>query len=369
MSYDLWERALAGEKVKHHTQPDENNEGRFRIPVKEPVLNAAGKTNGQKRIVGWTPVAYYLWEGKLVGSIGAGLEQRNMTDNEVIDLWTWCCNYPISNEIYSAVAERGEPWPDLQVSQVPDGSVVAAASVGPSKRSEGEATPPTGHTERIIDRTHNAPPEVLPEVAAAEAIDNAIGAAKDLKVTTVEEAAQAAGAANVIRDRRLAVEKTAKAKVEPLQRIYENERNKWLPLVKRAKDAEDAVRTKVADFEASERRRIAKEQLEALEKQRLIDEENQRIADRAIAAGIPEPAPVVEEVVIPQAPARVTPTYGNYKPRAKPILKFAVIEDAAKVIDFYKLNHQFIELIQKLATADIRAGLEVPGATFREGES
>ncbi len=27
-------------------------------------------------------------------------------------LWTWCCRHPIAYELYVAVAERGEPWPD-----------------------------------------------------------------------------------------------------------------------------------------------------------------------------------------------------------------------------------------------------------------
>lgn len=340
--------AVAALKI-NFSQPGEADEGYYRKPITEKH-----PTNGINTVVGWIPVSYYMWEGKLTGNIGAGEQNRNMTDAEVGDeeLWSWVVSNPIRYEWYSAVADHGDAWPDMV------------------KAEEPETTDTTGvdlSSDVAFPSDHNKPPVLLPHVEHATAIDNAIGAGKDLRVTTVAEAALAAGAANLIRDRRLTAEKVGKLKVDPLKLAYETERDNWLPKIKKAKDAEDALRKKVSDFEAAERRRVAAEQLAAMERQREQDEANARAVDRAIASAQPEPPPIVEDVVIPQAPQPVKPTYGGYVPRAKPILKFAVINDMSSALMFYKTNAQLIELIQKLATTDIRAGLEVPGATFREG--
>jgi hypothetical protein len=344
MSWLKWQDRLRGEKVLTYPQPDEEDEGYYRTLITETGINAKnGQRNGKTIPVMWgKPVAYYMLGSHLIGAIG----DRDMTENEVNDLWTYVCRYPISEDLYRDVAEKGKPWPDLPPKAVAE---VPAA-------------------DRDVTTTDNAPAEAIAlDVEHATAIDNAIGAGKDLPVTTVAEAAVASGAANIIRDRRLAAEKAAKRVVDPLKVAYEDERDKWLKSVKRAKDVEAAIRLRVSNFEIDERRRIAAEQLAALEKQREIDEANSRAADRAISRGEPEAPPEVEEVVIPQAPERVRPTYGTYTPREKPILKFAVIEDAAAVLNHFKLHADVIELIQKLATSEIRSGLTVPGATYREG--
>lgn len=395
MSYTKWQKrleiaekfptvakrreAIAALKI-NNMQPDHEDEGYYRKPVTEPKLGPDGKTNGQKTIIDWIPVAYYMHNGQLTGVIGNLEQSRLMTDREIADqeLWTWVVANPISYDDYVAVAERGEQWFDMTNPPNPTAAkiidrlvadgitpVTTAAELEAAKNVE--VVIPAANRE--VGRSDNAPPEeaIALDVEHATAIDNAIGAAKDLPVTTVPEAEIASGAANIIRERRLAAEKVAKRMVEPLKIAYDDERGKWAPPVLRAKAAEDDIRLKVSNFEIAERKRIAAEQLAALEKQREIDDANQRAADRAIAEGQPEPPPVVEEVVIPQAPEKTKPTYGSYTPRAKPVLKFAVIQDAAAVLNHFKLNYKVIELIQKLATDDIRTGLEVPGATFREG--
>lgn len=367
MSFDNWRKRLAISQ-EHKTvatrraavaalninfmTPGEADEGYYRKSITEKAENGSGRNI----VTGWTPVAYFMDDGHLVCHLGD--KEVNAFDQE---LWSWVVSNPIPYEWYQAVAERGEPWPDMkEVNVTPE----AAKEMVEQMRPVNELVPAAN---RDVTASDNKPPIEPLDVEHAAAIDNAIGAAKDLPVTNVEEAARAAGAANIIRERRLAAEKAAKRLVDPLKLAYDDERGKWLPIVNRAKNAEDAIRAKVSTFERDETRRITQEQLEAMEKQRVIDEEAARAADRAIAAGAPEPPPVVEEVVIPQAAPPVTPSYGNYKPRAKPILKFAVINDWNTTVNYFSRNPDFLELIQKLATNDIRAGLEVPGATFREG--
>ena len=112
MSFERWRARLAGEKVVTYLQPDAEDEGYYRKPITEPKLAANGQRNGQKRIIGWEPVAYFIDRGKLCGVIG----DRDMAINEVTDesRWSWVVRHPISEELYRAVAERDEPWPDLK---------------------------------------------------------------------------------------------------------------------------------------------------------------------------------------------------------------------------------------------------------------
>lgn len=389
MSYDNWRRRLALAQLPtvaarraavaalkiNFSQPGEADEGYYRKPITEKHPSG----NGQNVITGWVPVSYYMWpdqNGKLEGCIGAGDQSRNMTPDEVGDeeLWSWVVSNPINYETYQSVVEFGDPWPDQLIHQneADNRSAASNADKSPSRATvAGDALPSEqGHARTVatISNDHNKPPELLPHVEHANAIDNAIGAAKDLKVTTVQEAAIAAGAANILRDRRLAAEKAGKIKVEPLKLAYETERNNWLPPVQRAKAFEDGLRKMVSEFEIAERKRVIKEQQEALEKQRELDEANARAADRAIAAGLPEQPPVVEEVaVIPQAPERVQPTYGNYKPAAKPLRKFAVITDDVAVYKYFANTADMKDMLQRFATHAVRQGVEVPGTTFREG--
>jgi len=330
----------------NNMEPTMMDAGYYRIPLTEKH-----PTNGKNVILGYDPVALWSEGGVVVGVRG----QHEMSPEQIVDSWTWMCGHPISYELYQAVAERGEPWPDLAVESVVFRDEKTETEYRVAHDEDGQ------RTMRVIERDDNKPPEVLPEVEAAESIDNAIGAARDLPVTTAAEAAIAAGAANVIRDRRLAVEKTAKAKVTPLQMIYEEERNKWLPLVKRAKEAEGAIRVKVAEFEAAERRRVAAEQLAAIKKQEEIDEAAARAADRAIAAGQPEQPPVVEEVEIPKVPERVQPTYGSYKPRQTEKWHFDGVEDFDALYAALKDSPELKSALTVLAKAMVTAGRDVPG--------
>lgn len=354
--------AVAALKI-NFSQPGEADCGYYRKPITQK--NESG--NGHNIIVGWVPVSYFMHGDKLVGIIGAGDAARDMTDAEVTDeeLWSWVVSNPISYELYQGVVEHGDEWPDLAAPKNGTPDLVdggkTSYSTYPNETRDRHGNP------RIITKDDNKPPELLPHVEHGTAIDNAIGAGKDLPVTTVAEAALAAGAANLIRDRRLAAEKVAKVKVEPLQRAYEEERNNWLPMVKRAKDAEGVLRTAVSTFETAERKRVAAEQLEAFNRQREQDAAAARAADRAIAAGEPEQPPIVEDVVMPQAPQPTKPTYGGYRPAAKPLKKFAVITDDVAVYKYFAGTADIKSLLQRFATHAVRAGEIVPGTTTREG--
>jgi hypothetical protein len=141
-NYINWRRRLAGEKVETFLQPQAADCGYYRKPITEAVLGANGKTNGQKRVIGWIPVAYYVdafLPTVLRGLIGAGDGMRDLSEHEVTDesLWSYCCRYPIPYDVYQAVAENGEPWPDMPP---PAGAVVAVSDNAepPAEAAEGK---------------------------------------------------------------------------------------------------------------------------------------------------------------------------------------------------------------------------------------
>lgn len=365
MSFNRWRARLAGEKVVTYLQPDEDDEGYYRRPITEPKLAANGQRNGQKRIIGWEPVAYFIDRGKLCGVIG----DRDMAINEVTDesLWSWVVRYPISEETYRAVAERGEPWPDLIMNQATRDLLPQAIPTSNERLAPGtivgEIVPAAN---RDVAKSDNRPPEELPpEVEHAQAIDSAIGAAPT-KITSEAEAAIALGSKNRIAELRLAADKAGKAIYEPIYRDYKKVQAVWSPIVARAVAAEGKLQTAILTFRESERKRLAKIAAEEAAKQAAIDAANEKAAQLAIAAGRPEPAPVVEQPAPVAQPAPIAPTYGTRKLKEE-LKKFAVINDDVEVYRHFRADADLKALLEKLATNAIRSGATVPGATFREG--
>lgn len=380
MSYDNWKLRLEAAKLPtvaarraaiaklgiNFSQPGEADEGYYRKPL--TIKDPSG--NGKTIITGWVPVAYYLYDGKLVGDInGQAMSPRDVTDEQ---LWSWVVSHPIEYDLYKAVVEHGAAWPDLPtqtevefMGKVETFPVNGGASFEEMERGKiVPAEPPLDPIERIVGRDHNAPPEVLPEVEHATAIDNAIGAAPT-KVTNDGEAAIAAGSKNRIAELRLAAAKAGKARYEPLYAVYVAERNKWLPMIGRAETAEKNLQTTILSWRESERIRIEHLRQEAERLQREREWAAERAAQRAIAAAQPEPAPVVEAVApLPQM-APIEPTHGTRKVKEE-LKKFAVIVDDVEVYRHFSTNPDVRDLLQRLATMSIRAGMAVPGTTTEE---
>lgn len=344
MSFDKWRKRLAGEKVMTFTSPTIEDEGYYRKPITEKAANGSGRNI----ITGWIPIAYFIesygTEDRLVGVVG----DRDMTDNEVIELWTWCVKYPISEELYRAV-ERGEPWPDLQDAKGwtirPPGYMYSDDLADVTKTDVEPLTNWAGH--------NNPPPDeaVPPDVALADAIDNAIKAAPTT-IETDEDAALVGGSRNRIAE----LKNEANAiRVKEKQPHLDAERKvdgKWQPMIKRAETAAIGLTTLIRKHEQKKRDDAAAAEAAV-----------QRAADRAIASGEPEPPPVVVETSAPLA--QVKPTYGRAIPMTEKT--FAVIDDQDAVYKHFKRNPRMVTLLQTLAQEDVTAGLAVPGTHTRKG--
>jgi hypothetical protein len=339
-NYSRWRKRLAGESVVAFTTPDERDVGFYRLPIRERAQNAQGNNNGRWKTIGWKPVALFVsGEDDLVCQIGAVVVTSDTRDEQ----WQWFVSHPISEEVWRAVYERGQPWPDFETAET-----VPAAN-------------------REVTVADNAPPQEPLDVQHATAIDNAIAAA--LKAVTNEaQAAQALGSKNRIAELRLAADKAGKAIYEPIYRTYTTEQKKWSPIVARATAKEKELNTAILTFREKERQRIAAEQAEADRKQREIDEANQRAADRAIAAGLPEPEPVMETVDAPVVePAPILPTYGTRKLKEELHTILDSITDYDAVYAFLKGEPKVKALLLELATAKVKAGFVVPGTVTHEG--
>jgi hypothetical protein len=323
VSYDYWKAALAGEKPKMFV--DQPELGFYRKGIHE--RNAKGNN---KRI-GWMPVAVFMDGIVMTARVG----MRDVIGDDLNELWSYIAGNPISEETYRAVAERDEPWPGESIPAVP------AAN-------------------------DNSPPEVLTAADHATAIDTAIAAA--LKAVTNEtEAAQALGSKNRLAELRLAADKAGKALYEPPYREYKHLHGLWAPPVARATAKEKELNTEILRFREKERQRIEKEQAEADAKQRELDEANERAAQRAISAGIPEETPEVVEIEKPAAPAPILPTYGTRGVKEQVHTILDAITDYDAVYTFLKAEPKVKALLLELATAKVKAGFTVPGTTTREG--
>lgn len=361
MSYINWRKRLEiaklptvaarrAELTRHglaNMEPTQEDEGYYRIP--QTQKDPGG--NGKNIITGWVPVA--LWfDGGLVGV--KGTEQTTMHRNDIVDAWTWFCAHPITYETYLAVAERGEPWPDSADATWEKIKEENNLDVAGTRLAENQ--PPADEVKE----------ELPAHIRFANAVDAAISAAATLVVDSAEADAVAVGSKNRIAELRLAGEKIGKARYEPMHMAYVAERDRWLKPINAAVFAEKAINTKVLTFRESERKRLAAIAETAAREQREREEATERAAQRAIAAGTPEPPPVVVAEPVLVQPAAPAPTYGKRQVKSE-LKKFAIIEQELEVFKFFQSNEELQALLEKLATNAIRSGLTVPGATFREG--
>ena len=172
-NYDKWRKRVAGETVVAFTEPDENDCGFYRLPIRERAQNAQGNNNGRWKVTGYKPVALFVSDDGHGGRLECQAGNIFLTRHAMNEQWQWFVSHPITEDVWRAVAERDEPWPDFTSS-----AAIPAA-------------------DREVTSADNAIPEQPLDVQHATAVDNAIAAA--LKAVTSEvEATQALGSKNRI---------------------------------------------------------------------------------------------------------------------------------------------------------------------------
>jgi hypothetical protein len=373
--YANWKARLAGTAVKTYLQPQLEDAGYYRQPIVRKL------PNGQTETLGWVPVALWVENAELFGLIGVGDDMRELRDDELAgeQLWSWICRNPISYEVYKAVAENGEPWPDAPEVQL--------------AKTMGEEPVPAANRE--VTRSDNAPPEEednRPEhEKVAEKIDSAIAVSKAHAITDQKSAEIALGIVNRLAELRLSARRRGEELYKPHYNKYVMIRDQWKPPVERA-DAEEKRQTaNINSWKRAEEKRLREEaakaeaerkrlEEEALARSREQEEAAARAMDRAIANGgapatmempfeVERPEPVAAAPA-PVAPTTVAlaPTYGKRKLRDTPKEPTFTIDDYDAVYAHFKNLESVKSCLAVLVKAAVKANITVPGVTVTKEE-
>jgi hypothetical protein len=339
-SYDRWRQRLAGEKVVTYTEPDAQDLGFYRLPIKERKKNAAGENNGQWKTIGFKPVALYIAGENLacqIGNLGIDDDQRN-------DAWTSFVRHPITEEVWRAVAERGEPWPDFAA---PDAAAAKAIVEGrftemePLGDSKSPAPPHLDIKARLV--------ALKASVSAFAKIesDEQSSAARGLQAQFLELKGEAAGH----------YEQASRPLLEQQKKLREI----WFPLRDEADEAKTALGTAMGLWE-DEKRAAAKRASDEAAK-RAIEHEAAKVAAEA-ANKPPPPPPEVERPNMPMPSSQIKAPGAR---AAKVKLQRIVTEiDVEKAFAQFKAAPEVREVLMALAQRAITAGLPVDGATIQE---
>lgn len=306
-NYDYWTNALAGNFGPVHDSDPQPGFYRKRVSRSGPFV----------------PVAIWEQEGKII-AICDGKEAN------ADDLWTYVCQYPVTEQQYHARVESGK-WHDE--------SDAVAASLAP---------PPAGH---------NGPPQDEAEILKGQ-IDAASAGADDFaEIKDDGEAAKAQSLRSRLLELSGSADKKREAEKKPHLEAGKSIDAKWQPLVKAAKAAADKIRDALSAHETRKARAAA-------EAQRKADELARKAAEEAAAkASKDAPAPIAPTAPPPPpAPEPVTAIRGAYgRAAAVKIVKVATVKDQDAAYAFLKTHKEMVELIAKLAQRAVDAGYEVPG--------
>lgn len=299
--YAGWRALLAGEKIE--TDPNTPFSGFYRIrKVKDGPF---------------VPVAYWRDGERMVCVI----DGREVDENTAVDKWIYCVRHPVTHEAYTAVAERGENWPDID--------------------------PTVADQQRAGIGGNNPPDEAITlqdQIESAKA-----GASEYAKIEDDETLAKAQS----LRARLNELSRNADKHREALKRPHIDAGReidaKWQPLVKSAKDAADAIARAMSVFET-----------EKLRKEREAQRKAEEAARKAAETG--RPAPVAPAPTA--APAPVKGAYG--RAASVKLVKVATVTDQDAVYRYMRERPEVIELLAKLAQRAVDAGRDVPGVTVEE---
>lgn len=316
-SYDWWQRALAGEKIGGPTLPIHDGDrhcGFFRK-----------RKEARGSFVG---VAIFEYGGDIIALV-------DKWPMDAAEAFSWGARHPVSEEAYRQWDATGK-WPD-------EDSAVAE-SLAPPPATIGDNNPPTDDAEILRSQI---------EAASKNASDY-------VEINDDLTAAKAQG----VRSRLLELRGDADKKREALVRPHLDAQNSlnavWMPLVKDAKAAADAIAKALGAHETRK---------DNARKKALADAEGARIkaereAAKAAAKGKPEPPPPPPP---PEPEPIQTQVRGSYG-RAATIkaVKTAKVTDRAAFVPFVMTHKEFVELTDKLAQRAVDAGLSPPGVTVTE---
>jgi hypothetical protein len=293
-----WRALLAGEPVQF--------DGNDPLPGYYRIRKGRGSDE-------WSPVG--VWEDG--GTVLVFLNSKSVPVDRV---WPYCAKNPITYEVYAAVAERGEPWPDLH----------------PAVTRHHNNAPPANSLEALTEAINDLARE------AKTMIEH--GAAK-----SQDESDRAADLSNEIAKLWKRADKARADEGQPSLDAVRAINDRWRGILEAAniyKALKDSV---CLPFLAARKAAKAKAESEAREQ-----------AESATKAGRAEEA--VEAAKRADAIAATKTTAGT-RGRAVHLQERVTVTiiDRHKVMAFFSNNQKLIDVLQSLAQDAVAAGVEVPG--------
>lgn len=266
-----------------------------------------------------------------------------MRANEPVALarvWPYCVWSPIPYDWYEGATERGEKWPDAAVSvaeQPAEQTTVTAASpadVGALTISTGIGTG--------ITLAEDAAVKAKREIETAKSVAEKFYAV----VTSDEEAGAAQEARARLNTMASTADKKRKAEKQPYLDGSKAVDEKWMPIVKLAKDAADTIRTALSGWENV---KFAVEKEEAAKKI--------PAADRTVERQDNEP-PHVEA-----APVATMIRGASGRAARVEVVNVVTIVDQDALYRHCKAIPEIAAALHKVAQRLVDAGHQVPGVT------
>lgn len=311
--YAYWQNALAGNFGQVHDG--------------DPQPGFYRKRTG--KAAGYVPVAIWPQDGKMVALVDG-------KEADAAEIWTYVCQYPILEEWYRA-RMIGQPWPDE------DKAVTASL-----------APPPSGH---------NNPPTDEAEILQGQIDAAAAGAAEYAEISDDETASKAQS----LRSRLLELSGNADKLREDRKRPHLDAGKaidaKFMPLVKAAKTAADAIRSALSAHETRKAREADRVRREAEEAARKASAEAAAKNPPVQAEGVPVPAPP-PPAPVPETATTIRGAYG--RGAAVKVVKVAKVVDQDAAYMAMRTHKELVELIAKLAQRAATAGVEVAGVEVTE---
>lgn len=352
--YTKWRQRLAGEKVPTFTEPDENDAGFYRLPIKERKQNAAGQNNGQWKTIGFKPVALFVVDGALVCQIGAHVVDEDRRN----DAWPHFSRNPITEEVWRAVTERGEPWPDFTppAEPVPEGKTIA------QMREENPNFDRDLETTFAMADAADAREKAAPQIGIKRRLDELKGQVSPfLKIESDDQSSLARG----LQARFLEIRGEAAGHYEQANRpLFEQQkalREIWFPI----RDEADACKTEIGNALGGwedTKRIAAKRAQEKADREAREHAEATRLAEEANQP--PPPPPPIDKPNLPPPSAQIkAPGVRAAKVTVKKIVTHI---DLDRSFAQFRLAPEVSDVLFALAQRAVNAGLPVDGATIEE---
>jgi len=297
-----------------------------------------------KRGTGWVPVAVWpLGPSAGMASLGFKIGHEKVGADIGTERWPWYAAHPITEDVYRAVAERGEQWPDedATVAAILATNHVPAATQAAPDATKSPADPVDEMREQIAVALRGVPTYA--------------------KIESEDANAAATGLRNLLNELAGDADKARVAEKEPFLEGGRKVDAKYKKLIDSAKAGALEIKKARDVYEDMKREAARQAALRAAEEQRRIDEE-------AAHRDISEPIPVVQSKSnLPPPAAQIRPTYGRAANVGTKMVVTAVDWDkmiaALKPRPEWPIVEDFLrEMAQKLANK----GIVLDGVTTRE---